>query len=160
MMQAGGGREIRMFVDEESIETGDRWPERLKDALKGSRCMVCVWSPEYFQSSWCVSEWASFRERERLLQMQSHGLIAPLRFHDGEHFPDEAQRVQMTDVRPYTSTVPAFWNSARAMELDDVLKEFAGQVAGIMHRAPQFNPAWPIVDVPAPAVPKIVLAKL
>src|SRR5258708_1993820 len=38
--QAVGGREVEMFVDEESIETGDRWPEKLKEALKLSRCMV------------------------------------------------------------------------------------------------------------------------
>src|ERR1700679_3339407 len=109
--QETGGREVRMFVDEESVETGDRWPERLKEALKLSRCMIGLWSPEYFQSSWCVSEWESFRERERRLNMQSHGLIAPLRFHDGEHFPAEAKNVQWTDVASYTSTVPAFWTT-------------------------------------------------
>ena len=27
--------------------------------------MVSVWSPLYFQSSWCVSEWKSFLEREK-----------------------------------------------------------------------------------------------
>ncbi len=131
-----------MFVDEESVETGDHWPEKLQHALKSSRCMVCLWSPEYFQSSWCVSEWESFRERERRLKRDSHGLIAPMRFHDGEYFPAEAREVQWTDVAPYTSTVPAFWTSLRAIELEDVLKTFAARVARMIRDAPQFETDW------------------
>jgi hypothetical protein len=159
-MQAVGGREVRMFIDEESIETGDHWPEKLKEALGLSRCMVCVWSPAYFHSSWCVSEWRSFRERERRLNMQSHGLIAPLRFHDGEHFPDEARDVQWTDVAPYTSTAPAFWASPRAIDLDDVLKVFAIRVATMIRDAPRFDPDWPVVDAVGLAPGRIGLVRL
>jgi hypothetical protein len=111
------GREISVFVDEDCIETGDRWPEKLREALKCSRCMVCVWSPPYFRSNWCMSEWRSFREREKQLNMTSHGLIVPVRFHDGDHFPEEARDVQWIDVAPYTYTVSAFWASPRALEL-------------------------------------------
>jgi hypothetical protein len=153
-------REVKLFVDEDNIETGDRWPEKLKEALKRSRCMVPLWSSSYFRSDWCVSEWASFREREKRLQMTSHGLIAPLRFHEGEHFPKEARDVQWTDVARYTSTVPAFWTSQRAIELDDLLKVFAGSVARILTSAPPFESDWPIVEVPAPSVGKIGLARL
>jgi TIR domain-containing protein len=160
LMQELGGREPKLFVDEDSIETADRWPEKLREALRLSRCMVCVWSPSYFQSRWCVSEWRSFLARERLLNLQSHGLIAPIRFHDGEHFPEEAQVVQWTDVAPYTSTVPAFWTSQRAIELEDKLKELAVSVAAVIRRAPEFRVDWPIEEAAALAVPKIELARL
>lgn len=53
-------RAVTMFVDVGSIEVGDRWPDMLKEGLVLSRYMVGVWSPMYFQSSWCVSEWKSF----------------------------------------------------------------------------------------------------
>jgi hypothetical protein len=155
-----GGREAKLFVDEDSIEVGDRWPDKLKEALRLSRCMVCVWSPSYFQSSWCVSEWKSFLARERRLNMQSHGLIAPMRFHDGEHFPEEARVVQWTDIAAYTSTVPAFWTSQRAIELEDKLKEFAVGVAHVIQRAPEFEADWPVVEASALPVPKIGLARL
>src|SRR5436309_15438351 len=82
LTQELGGRYAKLFVDEDCIEVGDRWPEKLQQGLKLSRCMVCVWSPSYFQSSWCVSEWKSFLERERRTRIGPHGLIAPLRFHD------------------------------------------------------------------------------
>jgi len=152
--------EARLFMDEDCIEASDRWPERLKEGVRLSKCMVAVWSPLYFQSSWCVSEWESFRERERRLNMKSHGLIAPMRFHDGEHFPKEAQSVQWLDVAQYTSTVPAFLTSARAMDLEDLLKGFARQIARTIRDSPPFQPDWPVVDAPAHPVPRIGLARL
>jgi hypothetical protein len=154
------GRETSLFVDEDCIEAGDRWPDRLRESLKLSRCMVCVWSPSYFQSEWCVSEWNSFRERERRLAMTSHGLIVPVRFHDGDHFPQEARDVQWIDVAPYTYTVPAFWASPRALELEDKLKELAHSVAKIIGNAPPFAPDWPIVESTAAGSGKIELARL
>ena len=62
-------RDVRMFVDEDDILTGQKWPKRLQEALQRSSCMICVWSPMYFQSDWCFSEWRSFREREKLLPL-------------------------------------------------------------------------------------------
>jgi TIR domain len=153
-------RDAELFIDEDNIETGDRWPEKLREALKGSRCMVCLWSPSYFRSNWCVSEWKSFLEREKRLKLISHGLILPLRFHDGEHFPEEARAIQWTDVAPYASTLPAFWASLRALELEDRLKEFVVAVAKILTKAPPFERDWPIVEARALPAAKIALAQL
>ncbi len=157
------GQEIpgaRIFVDEETIELGDRWPDKLREGLKHSRCMVCVWSPMYFQSNWCVSEWRSFLEREKLLGLKSHRLIAPLRFHDGEHFPEEAQNVQWHDVAPYALTLPVFWQTPRALELEDELKKFVKKLAEIIRYAPPFDAAWPVVEAKGESPPKIELARL
>jgi TIR domain len=153
-------RDASFFVDEDSIEVGTPWPQELKEGLRLSRCMVAVWSPSYFQSDWCLSEWTSFREREKRLDIQSHRLIAPMRFHDGEHFPEDARNVQWTDVAPYAYTVRAFWTSQRALELEDVLKAFAASVARIVRAAPPFQADWPIVETPAPPAMKIDLARL
>jgi hypothetical protein len=154
------GRETNLFVDEDCIEAGERWPARLRESLKASRCLVCLWSPAYFQSAWCMSEWRSFRERENRLAMVSHGLIVPIRFHDGDHFPQEARDIQWIDVAPYAYTVPAFWSSPRALELEDKLKELAQAVASIIRVAPPFVTDWPIVDAPAAGGGKIELARL
>jgi hypothetical protein len=92
--------------------------------------------------------------------MKSHGLIAPLKFHDGEHFPEEAKKVQWQDVSSYAATVAVFWNSVRAVELDDQLKLFASAVAKMIQGAPPFRPGWPIVEQAGIPVPKIRLSKL
>lgn len=51
LTQELGVQEAAMFMDETGIDIGSDWPEALKEALKSSRCMVCVWLPTYFQSS-------------------------------------------------------------------------------------------------------------
>jgi len=152
--------EAKIFVDEDCIEVGDRWPDSLRRALSLSKCMVCVWSPPYFHSNWCLSEYRSFREREQRLNRGPHGLILPMRYSDGEYFPEEARGVQWLDVAPYASTVPAFLKSARAVEFEDVLKPFARQVAESVRSAPAYEPDWPVVEVSAPPALKIELARL
>jgi hypothetical protein len=153
-------REATIFVDDQGIAVGDRWPDRLREAVKLSRCMIAVWSPLYFQSDWCMSEWQSFRARETQLQIAPHGLIAPLKFHDGEHFPADARSVQWTDVSDFASTASAFWGSSRALELEDKLKTFVKSVATIVGNAPQFDPNWPLVDQAGLPVAPIKLASL
>src|ERR1035438_888841 len=74
-----GGQPARIFFDREGIRVGDRWPDTIREALKTSKCMVGLWSPSYFQSHWCVSEWRSFLARERLFAAtEPRRLIAPI----------------------------------------------------------------------------------
>ena len=83
-----------------------------------------------------------------------------MRFHDGEHFPQDARNVEWADVAPYAYTVPAFWSSQRAIELEDVLKAFAASVARIIRAVPVFQADWPVVETQAPLTGKIELARL
>lgn len=153
-------RAAEVFVDESSIPIGKRWPDELKQAVKDSRCIVCVWSPSYFQSDWCVSEWQSFVAREKLRDVEPRRLIAPLKFHDGEHFPQEAKETEWEDVAKYAITVPAFWGSPRAIEYEEKLKSFANSVADMVRGAPHFRADWPIVERTGGAPPPVGLAKL
>jgi len=99
-------------------------------------------------------------EREKLINVGSHGLIAPVRFHDGEHFPPEAQRIQSLDLTSYASALPAFWNSPRSLELEDKIKSLAVSVARILQRAPPFQRDRPVVEATGAIAPKIPLGRL
>jgi len=48
--------DTKIFLDLK-IETGSAWPDELRHALKMSRCILAVWSPDYFRSEWCLAEW-------------------------------------------------------------------------------------------------------
>jgi hypothetical protein len=148
-----------IFWDYDGIDVGDQWPDALRVALRRSKCMVGLWSPTYFQSRWCVSEWESFRERERILNLKDHGLIAPARYHDGEHFPEAARRVQWADFAPYTSTLKAFWETSHAVEFEDRIKDFAKSVALVVRRAPRFQD-WPVVEAEPPKPAHVELRRL
>ena len=103
-------RDARIFFDQDCIEVGDVWPESLQQGIRSSRSLVGIWSPRYFQSAWCVSEWQSFRARAEQHKLEIHGLIAPVRFHDGEHFPPDAAAVQCAD---FLNTRPPYQHFGR-----------------------------------------------
>lgn len=152
--------EASIFFDTTSIDVGDRWPDAIREAVKLSRCMVGIWSPMYFQSTWCVSEFKSFRAREDAVGVKIGGLIAPIKYHDGIHFPEEAKRIKWEDFSKHTSTVRGFWESPRALELEELITNFAQSVGKVVRNAPPFQPDWPIVEETGASPPTVPLGKL
>lgn len=147
LRQELGGEGPRIFFDEDSIEVGDDWPEEIRAALLTAKCLLPIWSPEYFRSTWCIAEWKSFLTREKLLAARGRAcsrLIVPIKFHDGHWFPPEAARVQQLDLSRYTATTDAFWESQRADELDQLIIKFAPMLAGAVAKAPPYEGNWPL----------------
>jgi len=150
-----GGRRARLFFDTDSVHVADRWPDRLREAIRTSRCLVPFLTPEYFQSPWCCLEWDSFVRRGRLAPSAGR-LIAPLTLHDGASFPPEARAIQTLDVRRLVGTTPAFWNTGRADELDQLLIAFGDDLAEVVKRAPPYRSDWPIAKKRTIAPPRNV----
>src|SRR5271154_2608102 len=147
LRQEMGGQPVTVFFDDESIEVGDEWPAEIRDALLSAKCLLPVWSPEYFQSPWCMAEWRSFLQREQLISESGRSpcrLIAPIRFHDGFWFPEEAKRIKQLDLSQYTATTSAFWSTKRADELDQIIKKFAPSLARVVSQAPPYEAGWPV----------------
>jgi hypothetical protein len=59
----GGTTEEICFFDNTDIEAGVQWPATLADALRTSRVAVCLYSPHYFNSTWCGKELRVFLDR-------------------------------------------------------------------------------------------------
>jgi len=142
-----GGAPVEVFFDEKSIETGKVWPDYIRDALLAAKCLLPIWSPQYFHSPWCMAEWKSFLMRERLLADgggPACRLIFPIKFHDGLWFPEEARRIQQLDLSSFTATTPAFWATQRADELDQLIMSATGQLARLISQAPPYAADWPV----------------
>ena len=123
-----------------------RWQEKLSSALKQSRCIICLWSPLYFQSKYCVSEWRTFLERE----MQAHAeLVMPASYFDGESFPPTAKTRQFLDFSEFTSTMPKFWDTELAVRFENErLRRFAHDLAEMIRKAPPYSDTFPLVEAP------------
>ncbi len=90
---------LDVFFDVEGIRDGSDWEHRILGALRGSKLMLAVLSPRYFESDYCRKEWERYLEHE-----QERALV------------NEA-------VFPiYTITVPGFEDEAEAA-LDDWLRD-------------------------------------
>lgn len=152
--QEVGGYEKKFFVDRNAIQVGDHWEDRLRSGVTSSRCMLGIWTPEYFQKPWCVCEWKSFVARDALVDSKHRALVAPVKIYKG-WFPDEACKAQIFDLTELTGgvTTNAFWNSPRAVELDAALPPLAGGLAGIIMRAPPYRADWPFIHDAKPIDP-------
>jgi TIR domain-containing protein len=134
---------LSVFFDTEEISTGLNWKEKVAEATKKSKCLIGIWSPLYFQSKWCLSEWKSFRERE--LRWRCNVVVAAS-YHDGKHFPPDAQSKQVMDFSNFTSTMAGFWSTTRAVDFEPMLKKFAADAAIIIRAAPAYDEAFPIAE--------------
>lgn len=148
LTQTLGGHSARVFVDTEGIQPGARWPQRLRNTLLASKCLVPIYSPDYFQKPWCVSEFKSFVERERVLGLDitDNSLIIPIVHNDGDWFPPAATMYQMIDFSGCRTTSENFQNHANFPLFEQKVEELAGAVANVVRHAPSFNPDWPIVE--------------
>ena len=114
-------------------------------ALLTSKCLIGIWSPLYFQSKYCVSEWQTFLKREELYNRE---LIIPASYHDGQHFPSAARDSQFDDFSNFTSIMARFWETDRAVEFDlRKLKAFAKDAAILIRNAPPFDDHFPLIEV-------------
>ena len=135
---------LSAFLDTEEIAAGLNVKEKLAESAKKSRCAICIWSPLYFQSKWCVSEWKTFHERERGWNCN---VVVPASYHDGKNFPADAKSKQFMDFSEYTSIMDGFWGTVRAVNFEPILKKFAKDAAIIIRGAPAYDDSFPVTEV-------------
>jgi TIR domain-containing protein len=149
-----GGWPPRVYMAPRSIPPGAQWTPALREGVRGSRCAVGLWSPEYFNSSWCQSEWKSFQERERQKDLKPGGLVYPIALHDPKSLPAEARAYQIDDdLSPFVSYLGSFWDSQPALMLEGQLKQISKKLAAVIKAAPPFDPSFPFVEVPESELP-------
>ena len=135
---------LKIFFDEKEIETGNYFEEDISQAIRTSMCMVAIWTPDYFHSNWCLSEFHSFLKRQESL---ANKLIIPASFHDGINFPAEAKAIQFEDFTDYASPIKAFWDTSDAVEFAKKLRNFSENIASKIRRAPEFDANFPFLSV-------------
>ncbi|MGB3443140.1 MAG: toll/interleukin-1 receptor domain-containing protein [Actinophytocola sp.] len=146
-----------VFLDLE-VETGAVWPSLLRDALARSKVLVAVWSPPYFHSPWCLAEWRTMEAREQALGGMTR-LVYPMRYSDGDNFPDDAKQRQHFDVRGVSNPFPTFAGSHRQADLFDTVRVIAAEVAKTITAVPPWRADWPqcplpdLAAAPKPAFP-------
>ncbi len=135
-----------IFTDTKGIRPGDEWPQRLKRALARSRCLVAVWLPCYFRSTWCRYECAAMLHRERQLGYRTtanpQGLILPVTIYDGERFPSFTKGIQCLDCTKYARVGYGFSKTERYVEFQDCLAEWVEGVAQAVTSAPLWKEEW------------------
>lgn len=140
-----------IFIDT-SQETGVRWPLNIKTALKSSRILVSVWSPHYFRSEWCVAEWQTILKREEMVGMGTpdnpRGLVYPVIFSDGSHFPQKAKDTQHKDLSKWAFESKQFEETHEYLEFIKEIQGISKELAEQIGQAPAWQNDWPIIENP------------
>jgi hypothetical protein len=150
--------QAKVFIDEEmGEEPGVQWPGRLRRALLGSKCLVAVWSPSYFRSGWCVAEWKTMEAREQQLGIgpgaDPSRLVVPVRFNDGEHFPDDATTRQWKDLSRWNIPHPHYKDTIEYIEFDRQMQDLTRDIAVLVQSAPAWEDGWPVLLPPSQPAP-------
>ena len=134
---------LAMFFDSQSIDNGHDFAASIADALRNSAILICVFSPLYFTSAHCLSEINAFLDREQMLKLKLGQLIACARFHDGDRYPDLYRRMQSIDFSDFANPSPRFWETEKGAQFEEVIRQFAQQVAAKIRMAPEPRADFP-----------------
>ncbi|BCM94241.1 hypothetical protein IAD21_06144 [Abditibacteriota bacterium] len=104
---------LQLFFDRMEIKTMHDWEHRILRGLRGSKVMLAMLSPHYFNSAYCRKEWEIYLDHELDRAMTGQG-IAPVYIASAPEFEDEAKaaldewltnlrRRQFLDVREWRS---------------------------------------------------------
>jgi len=82
------GRSFPIFQDRNDIVWGERWRERIKEAIDGISFLIPIVTPSYFRSHMCREEFEAFLLRERSLGLPR--LILPIYYVSADEIDDAA----------------------------------------------------------------------
>jgi len=138
------GQNPKIFYDIEQIETGQSWPHQLATGIASSKVMVCLWSNEYFSSTWCQAELGHMLARRELTKQGSGPLplILAVVIHDGENISPHLNDIQRLSIQDYANPWLAR-ESPRAEELSEHIRTLSAHVAHALQRVPECDPCWP-----------------
>lgn len=154
-LDANAGAPMRIFCDFKLAE-GANWAASLKNELRDSKLLLPVWSADYFRSEWCMAEWGSFRERERVLGLwgaaDPEGLVYPVRFADGQYFHQDAQATQCSfDFSKLSYPDDVFRQSVKWLDFVGLVNDVACDLIQRLEHVPAWQ-EFPIVE-PRPLPP-------
>lgn len=110
-VRAQTGEEFLIFQDREHIEWGQKWRERIDQAISGTTFLIPVITPSFFKSQECRAEVGRFLAREKDLNRDD--LILPLYFIDTPMINDQTKRLLDPLAEAIASHQYADWRELR-----------------------------------------------
>ena len=159
---------ISIFIDRDEIRPGESWSIDIEEALRQSRYLLPIWSPDYFRSDWCKAELHTMLKREEMLGFRqgrnARGLIYPVVFKGAQHIPSAYTRMmQYRDLSNWGNPWPAFRGTSEFSLFSNEVERICDDLWSYIPKAPVWQEDWPIVtpnELPRilPPVPETPLA--
>jgi len=124
------------------IRTGERWDERIGDAVRASHVFIVMMTPKWFESAYCRKEYQVFLEVERAQVERGIGTneyVVPLLAHDVEkqvkHFKQKQKETynELKD-RQYKKAIAKSFLTLTQDQRECLVDEIADDIAGMIER--------------------------
>jgi hypothetical protein len=139
------GKNVRVFFDTSTVETGKEWPLVLGKGLAQSCVLVALWSRTYFSSPWCRAELAHICAREKQCGFNTahnvQRLILPAIIHDGQAIPHFIKGITAADLQD-CANVRTARESVTEERLSSLIRAWAPDVSKAIQAAPTFEESW------------------
>ena len=89
-VQAQTGHPFPIFLDNTSIQWGQRWEERIDGGLDGAVFLIAIVTPSYFRSDYCREEYDKFLEQEQ--KLGRNDLILPVYYVECDEVEEKSVR--------------------------------------------------------------------
>lgn len=137
--------DVEIFQDTDDIKTGDRWQEKLNQALARSVFLIPVITPNFFQSEHCRIELESFFDKETELRRKD--LVLPVLFVGWSGYSLQSNDPLISEC---ASRLHTNWTAFNArMSVDDSLYGAIDTLARLIAQKAQEAPGAPISAIPS-----------
>ena len=114
----------KIFLDDDALETGQFFSDRINSALTRSVALVPVLTGDYFERPYCLTEFNHFWSRGPA--ERSRSFVFPVHFAgDTSLFPDEVKTLRYHPFEKYSVVCDHRCNSSLGIELRQSVKELA-----------------------------------
>jgi TIR domain len=135
-------RPIVVFRDTLCLKHGDNYPREIERALRCSRCLLPIGTGDYFASTWCSTEFETFKSRAALAG--GADLIVPVQWHDWEPPPPPVGTILFADFRE-VAWLGAKQDATLKVPFQRIMRTFCQILASKIRDAPAFDPSWTVV---------------
>jgi TIR domain-containing protein len=138
----------RVFLDDRKVRPGMEVETTVHEALRDSRVLLAVLSPQYFESGWCLTEFHTMLARQ---QTTGQRVVYPLAVWDGDKYPPEARALAPLDYNKWGTLERGMprkrWN--------DTVVVLVKELEGLVHGSPAHDPGWTVALHNDPAEPHV-----
>lgn len=135
----------RICFDRTNFLVGEPLTETVRINVIKSRVLVCLWTPEYFESEWCRKELTIMLQRRSI--HDNRRLILPVGIRDGQRFPDLIHQLNLLKLEAIQNQRLANpmlnKRTQQAYDLSVIIDEWVEtSVYPAILSAPDYDPSW------------------
>ena len=112
-LRAQSGIDIKVFKDDDDIELGDRWHDRLEQGLATSTFLLPIITPSFLTSKYCRHEFDTFLEHER--DHDRDDLVLPVYYIDCSYLSAAADEPPAVTLRLVLERQYFDWRKVRIL---------------------------------------------